>query len=47
MGGGGGYIKHENDWTFKIYKAANLGYDMLCESVDSDQEEKRGRLTKR
>ena len=32
--------KNENDWKFHIYKGTNLGYDMLCESVNSDQEEK-------
>ena len=43
--GGGGGIKHnENDWKFQSYKGTNLGYDMLCESVNSDQEEKEGYL---
>ena len=40
-GGWGGSIKqNDNDWKFKSYKGTNLGYDMMCESVDSDQEEK-------
>ena len=40
-GGWGGGIKYnDNDWTFQIYKGTDLGYDMICESVDSDQEEK-------
>ena len=40
-----GRIKHnENDWKFKSYKGNNLGYDILCESVNSDQEEKEGDL---
>ena len=33
MGGGG-------DWKFHSYKGTNLCYDMMCESVNSDQEEK-------
>ena len=38
---GGGDIKHnDNDWKFQSYKGTNLGYDMICESVKSDQEEK-------
>ena len=42
---GGGRIKHNgNDWKFQSYKGTNLGYDMLCESVNSDQEEKEGDL---
>ena len=42
---GGGHIKHnENYWKFHSYKGTNLGYDMLCESVNSDQEEKEGDL---
>ena len=31
---------NERDWKFHIYKGTNLGYDVLCESVNSDQEEK-------
>ena len=38
---GGGRIKHnENDWNFHSYKGTFSCYDMLCESVNSDQEEK-------
>ena len=38
-------IKHnDNDWKFQSYKGTNLGYDILCESVNSDQEEKDGDL---
>ena len=41
----GGRIKHNyNNWKFQSYKGTNLGYDMLCESVKSDQEEKEGDL---
>ena len=32
----------DNDWKFKSYKGTNLGYDMMCESINSDQEEKQG-----
>ena len=40
-GGWGGRIKHnDNDWKFQKYKGTNLDYDMLCESVNTDQEEK-------
>ena len=42
MAGGGGRIKENDDWRFHSYKGTNLGYDMMCESVNSDQEgEKR------
>ena len=41
-GGWGGSIKQNDDWKFKRYKGTNLGYDMMCESVNSDQEEKEG-----
>ena len=42
---GGRRIKHnEKDWKFQNYKGAKLGYDMLCESVNSDQEGKEGDL---
>ena len=34
--------QNDNDWKFKSYKGTNLGYDMMCESVNSDQEEKEG-----
>ena len=37
-GGWGGRIEHnDNDWKFDGYKGTNLGDDMLCESVNSDQ----------
>ena len=39
---GGGRIKHNDDWKFHSYKGTNLGYDMMCESVNSYQEEKEG-----
>ena len=39
---GGGRIKQNDDWKFHSYKGTNLGYDMLCESVNSDQKEKDG-----
>ena len=40
-GGGGCGIKHnDNDWKFQCYNGTNLGYDMLCESVNYGQEEK-------
>ena len=26
-----------NDWKFQSYKGTNLGYDMMCDSVKSDQ----------
>ena len=32
--------RFDNDWTFKSYKGTDLGYDMLCESVVSNEEEK-------
>ena len=35
-------IKQKDDWKFHSYKETNLGYDMMCESVNSDQEEKEG-----
>ena len=38
----GGRIKQNDDWGFHSYKGTNLGYDMMCESVNSDQEEKEG-----
>ena len=42
-GGWGGCIKHNDDeWKFQSYKGTNLGYDMICESINSDQEEKEG-----
>ena len=40
-GGWGGRIKHNANYRkFQRYKGTNLGYDMLCESVNSDKEEK-------
>ena len=42
---GGGRIKHNgNDWKIQSYKGTNLGYDMLFDSVNSNQEEKEGDL---
>ena len=38
----GGRIKQNDGWKFHGYKGTNLGYDMMCESVNSDQEEKEG-----
>ena len=41
VAGGGWRIQHNNnDCEFQSYKGTNLCYDMLCESVNSDQEEK-------
>ena len=34
--------QNDNYFKFKSYKGSNLGYDMMCESVNSDQEEKQG-----
>ena len=39
---GGERIKKNDDWKFHGYKGDNLGCDMMCESVNSDQEEKEG-----
>ena len=40
-GGWGGRIKQNgNDWKSQSYKGTNLGYNILCESADYDQEEK-------
>ena len=36
--------QNDIDWKFQSYKGTNLGYDMLFESVNSDQEEKEGDL---
>ena len=42
-GGWWGRNKHnDNDWKFQSYKGTNLGYDMIWESVKSNQEEKEG-----
>ena len=38
----GRFKQDDNDWKFQSYKGTNLGYDMICESVSSDQEEKEG-----
>ena len=35
-------MQNDNDWKFQSYKGTNLGYDMICESVKYDQEEKQG-----
>ena len=44
-GGWGGRIKHNyNDGKFHRYKGTNFGYDTICESVNSGQEEKKGDL---
>ena len=42
--GGWGRRKNQNynNWEFRSYKGSNLGYDMMCESINSDQEEKEG-----
>ena len=46
-GGWGGRIKHNDyDWKFQKYKWTNLDYDRLCESVNTDQEEKEGDVLK-
>ena len=38
-GGWGDFIKqNDNDCKFQSYKGTNLGYDMICESVNSYQE---------
>ena len=37
---GWGRIKKNGDQKFHGYKGTNLGYDMMCESVNSDEEEK-------
>ena len=39
-GGWGGRIKQNDYWKFHSYKETNLVYDMMCESINSDQEEK-------
>ena len=44
-GGWGRRVKqNENDQKFKGYKGTNLGYDMMCGSINSDKEEKEGDL---
>ena len=43
-GGQGGAVSSKMMiWKFKSYKRTNLGYDKMCESINSDQEEKEGR----
>ena len=44
VAGAGGGIKHVNDWKFQRFKGTNLGYDKLCEYVNSDREKKKGYL---
>ena len=39
---GGGRIKQNCDGKIHGYKGSNLGYDMMCESVNFGQEEKEG-----
>ena len=39
---GGVSTHNDNDCKFQSYKGTNLGYDMLYESVNSDQKEKEG-----
>ena len=34
--------QNDNDWEFKSYIGSNLGYDMMCESINYDEEEKKG-----
>ena len=37
-GWGGGISTHTyNNWKFQMYKGTNLSYDILYESVNSDQ----------
>ena len=38
--GGGGIKNNDNDWNYQGYKGTNLGHAMLCDSVNSYQEEK-------
>ena len=44
MAGGARIKQNDNDGKFQSYKGTNLGYDMISESVNSDQEEKEGDL---
>ena len=39
---GGGISRKTMIGNFIVIKGTNLGYDMMCESVNSDQEEKEG-----
>ena len=41
---GRAYQKSENNWKFHSYKGTNSVYDVLCESVNYNQEEKEGDL---
>ena len=34
--------QNDNYWKFQSYKGTNLGYDIICEYVNSDQKEKEG-----
>ena len=40
-GGWGGRIKQNDGWECQGYKGTNLSYDMMCEFVNSDEEEKQ------
>ena len=44
MAGGRRIKQNDNEWKCKSYKGTNLGYDMMCESVNYDQEEKEGNV---
>ena len=40
-GGWGGRMNQNDNYSeFKSYKGINLGYDMMCESINSNQEGK-------
>ena len=39
--GGGGRIRQNDDWKFHSYKETNLGYDLMCESVNLVRKKKR------
>ena len=32
----------DSDWKFQTHRGTNLAYDMLCEPISSDNEEKEG-----
>ena len=34
--------QNDNDWKFKSYKGTILSYDMMCDSINSAQEENEG-----
>ena len=41
----GGRVKLKEDdseWNFHIYRGTNLAYDMLCDPISSDNEDKEG-----